>query len=356
MIDFSQVKAISIPEGDVTQIESAGVTLWKKVTGVLQMLNPATVPDENKFISRANGGTVPPSASGGEFRHSGYIEIEAGEEYYFGLVISSASTAGLAWYDESKQFISGMNLSNLGLNENVATAPAGAKYVRFCWRLDEYNPNWISSVWLCKNGVCDHWTPYFVVPSEYQLLFYIQSSGTQYIDTGISINYATQKIEQRAIAQYTTSTTNRELMGANGYGFWGKAENNKLESAVGTAGGAITESALDKNAVRLTTEPQGKTVLFLVNDNQYSATASTLANNYYAVYIFAIGGRNGAAASFFCKAKVYEYEVLLNDEVVSHLVPVKRRSDGVLGMYDLIGNRFRANAGTGTFIAGDTIQ
>lgn len=191
-----------------------------------------------------------------------------------------------------------------------------------------------------------------VVPKEYQLLQYIQSSGTQYIDTGIAINYALQKIEQRAVAQYTTSSSNRELMGANGYGFWGKSASNKLESAVGTASGTITESALVKNSVSLTTNPQNMSVLFTANNSQYSATASTFANNLYAVYIFAIGGRSGAAASFFSKARVYEYEILINDESVAHLVPVKRRSDGVLGMYDLVNQQFRTNAGTGTFTAG----
>lgn len=59
-----------------------------------------------------------------------------------------------------------------------------------------------------------------------------------------------------------------------------------------------------------------------------------------------------AAASFFCKARVYEYEILINDVSVAHLVPVKRRSDGVLGMYDLVSQQFRVNAGTGTFVAG----
>lgn len=356
MIDFDSVNAIAIPDGAVVQITANGVTLWQKVMGVLQMLNPATVPDENAFISRANGNIVPPSATGGEFRHSDYIEIEAGEKYYFGLVISSAATAGLAWYDDRKAYISGMNLTALGRNNNVATAPNGAKYVRFSWRLDEFNPNWETTVWLCKNRVCDHWTPYFIVPDEYQLLLYIQSSGTQYIDTGIAINYALQKIEQRAIAQYTTSSSNSELMGANGYGFWGKNASDKLESAVGATSVTITESALVKNLVSLTTNPQGKTVLFTVNENQYSATASNLANNNYAVYVFAIGGRDGAAASFFGSAKVYEYEIVINDESVAHLVPCKRRSDGVIGMYDLVNEQFHANAGTGTFVAGTVLE
>lgn len=203
-----------------------------------------------------------------------------------------------------------------------------------------------------SNGI----TLWHKVSNEYQLLLYIQSSGTQYIDTGITINYATQKIEQRAIAQYVESNTGRELMGANGYGFWGKSASNKLESAVGSTSVTIVESALDKNVVSLTTNPQGRSVLFTVNGNQYSATASTLANNNYAVYVFAIGGRGGAAASFYCKARVYEYEVLINDVSVAHLVPAKRRSDGVLGMYDLISDQFRTNAGTGVFIAGTVLE
>lgn len=355
-MNFADVKEITILEGSVKKITASGVTLWQKVMDVLQMLNPATVPDENAFISRANGNIVPPSTTGGEFRHSDYIEIEAGEEYYFGLVISSAATAGLAWYDDRKVYISGMNLTALGRNNNVATAPDGAKYIRFSWRLDEFNPNWETTVWLCKNHVCNHWTPYFIVPDEYQLLLYIQSSGTQYIDTGIAINYALQKIEQRAIAQYTTSSSNRELMGANGYGFWGKSATDKLESAVGTAGGAITESALVKNYVSLMTNPQGRAVLFTINGTQYSATASTLANNNYAVYVFAIGGRGGAAASFFGSAKVYEYEIIINDESAAHLVPCKRRADGVIGMYDLVNEQFHANAGTGTFTAGTVLE
>lgn len=189
-----------------------------------------------------------------------------------------------------------------------------------------------------------------ILPNEYKRLEYIQSSGTQYIDTGVRINYATMKIEQRATAQYMASNKNRELMGANGYGFWGKNASNVLESATGGSVG-ITESALVKNAVSLTTDPSDMSVAFTVNGKRYASAASTFANNFYAVYVFAIGGRDGAAASFLCRARVYEYEVVLNNEVVSRLVPCMRRADGVLGMYDLVARRFLTNAGTGTFIA-----
>lgn len=189
-----------------------------------------------------------------------------------------------------------------------------------------------------------------ILPNEYERLEYIQSSGTQYIDTGVLLNYATTKLEQRAVAQYTTSNSSRELMGANGYGFWGKNAQNKLESAVGASAG-ITESALAKNTVSLTTNPSDMSVVFTVNGKRYASSSSTFANNFYAAYVFAIGGRDGAAPSFFCHARVYEYTVLLDDEVVSQLVPCRRRADGVLGMYDLVARRFRTNAGTGTFVA-----
>lgn len=190
------------------------------------------------------------------------------------------------------------------------------------------------------------------VPKEYQLLQYIQSSGTQYIDTGVTLNYARKKLQQTATAQYTTNNSNRELMGANGYGFWGKAANNKIESAVGNAVG-ITESALSKNTVTLITNPfDDNAIIFEVNSNRYQSRASTLADNDYACYLFALGGRDGAAASFFCNVKIYEYMILLDDVIVSHLIPVKRYSDDTLGMYDIITRNFLVNAGTGTFIAG----
>lgn len=147
------------------------------------------------------------------------------------------------------------------------------------------------------------------------------------------------------------SNTNRELMGSNGWGFWGKSVSNKLEAAVGTKV-QITESAITKNTVSLITNPADKSVKFKINSNLYTVTASSFPNNNYAGYIFAIGGRDGAAASFFCKARMYEYIISFNDEVISHLLPVKRISDGVLGMYDVVTRKFLINAGTGTFIAG----
>lgn len=191
-----------------------------------------------------------------------------------------------------------------------------------------------------------------VVPEEFRLCQYIQSSGTQYIDTGIKLNYSSAKITQVATAQYMASNANRELMGANGWGFWGKSASNKLEAA---AASTITESALVKNTISLTTVPGSRSIVFSVNSKKYTGTASSFPDNNYACYVFAIGGKDGAAALFFCNARVYEYIISFNDEVVSHLLPAKRLSDGEPGMYDIVARKFLVNAGTGTFVIGQEL-
>lgn len=161
-MNLSDVKAITIPEGDVTQISVGGVVIWKAVTDALQMFNPYGVPPENKFVNRITGGLTIPSATGGTWRYSEFIAVEANTEYLFGMAVyATATTAGIAWYDSTQTFVSGVNATALKNANGVATSPSTAAYVRFSWRIDEgYNTDWEHQVWLCKNGVCDHWTPW----------------------------------------------------------------------------------------------------------------------------------------------------------------------------------------------------
>lgn len=193
------------------------------------------------------------------------------------------------------------------------------------------------------------------IPSDYTRIEFLESTGTQYIDTGITANFAQNKIEQTATVQYTTSNTSRELMGTNGYGFWGKNASNKIEAALGGSG--TTENALAKNTILWRTDPNGNKLLLNVNNNQYTGTASSLVDADYAYYVFALGIRvgSGASASFLCHAKVWDYTIAVDDEVVCHLIPVRRNSDNVLGMYDIVTGTFKTNAGTGTFTAGSDV-
>lgn len=216
--------------------------------------------------------------------------------------------------------------------------------------LTEAVEDWLNSLTLYWNCIQS------VLPSEYTRLDYIQSTGTQYIDTWITANFANNKIKQTAVVEFTTSSSTRELMWTNGYGFWWKSATNKIEAALGSV--TVSDSALAKNVIDWTTDPTDSNRLTLnVNSNQYTSTASSFVDADYAYYIFALWIRvwSGASASFLCKAKVYSYTIAKDDEVVCDLIPCQRNSDSVLWMYDLVRWVFLTNAGTGTFIAGNVI-
>lgn len=193
------------------------------------------------------------------------------------------------------------------------------------------------------------------IPDTYTRIDFLQATGTQYIDSGVVANFANNKIEQTATVEYTTNNTTRELMGTNGYGFWGKNASNKIEAALGQV--TVTDNALTKNVISWTTDPDGNALTLNVNSNQYTSTASSFVDANYAYYVFALGIRvgSGASASFLCHAKVWDYTIAVDNEVVCYLIPVKRNSDDVLGMYDVVTGTFETNAGTGTFIAGSVV-
>ena len=127
------------------------------------LLDPTTVEDENKYISSTNGTLGTPSPSGGTFRHSDFIRIVGGEDYYFGQTYYKASSAGIAWYASADQstFISGVNGMAMGTADMIATAPSNAQYLRFSIRTDVgYDTDWEHTVYVCKNGVKSEFRPY----------------------------------------------------------------------------------------------------------------------------------------------------------------------------------------------------
>jgi hypothetical protein len=51
----------------------------------------------------------------------------------------------------------------------------------------------------------------------------------------------------------------------------------------------------------------------------------------------------------------YGFKIYKNNELIHNLIPVERKTDSKLGLYDIITNKFYTNAGTGTFEKGDYI-
>ena len=185
------------------------------------------------------------------------------------------------------------------------------------------------------------------LPSEYTFLEYIESSGTQYINTGfkpnqdtrvvISADFAARNTTQGLFGQSTNLSSKRYEFLENGTNFYSPYNNG--------AGSLFTLSdsriLIDKN--KNTTIVNGTTVV----THTYSAFQAT--NN---MYLFALN-RNGSVSSA-CYAKVYYCQIYDNGILIRDYVPVKN-SSGVAGLYDMANGVFYKSASTTNFTAGSEI-
>ena len=179
------------------------------------------------------------------------------------------------------------------------------------------------------------------LPSGYTQLQYIESTGTQYIDTGVSSSDGNDTIRINIdIQSVETDESNHRAFGrfANGAnyvydagGVWGNGvENSRTSSRQKTNIDAIFKLRT-LNMVFNGTDT-------LNRNNGYESPGSK----------FQLFGIDGAELGKF---KIWDAKIWKNDELVRDFIPAKN-SSGVVGMYDTVGNRFYTNAGTGEFIAG----
>ena len=219
---------------------------------------------------------------------------------------------------------------------------------------------------VCNNGVLKarHQSG---LPLGYTLLDYIESSGTQYIDTGIKVTQ-NDRVEVRycyhtdssvgtsgriAGGRYTSGSPRDALaLGSQN----GKADpTTNMFSQFGTGG---TAYAGPRIVIGDWFTAKSSADGYYVNDTAYQAPIPTGDfETPYTVKLFAfeqsapggdptVGCGVGRCADF----KIYTNNVLMMD-----LVPVKNSSN-VIGMYDLVSGQFFTNQGTGDFVAGTAVS
>lgn len=179
-----------------------------------------------------------------------------------------------------------------------------------------------------------------VLPSGYTQLEYIESSGTQYIDTGLK---PTQDYSMTIKCQ-STGTDSNTYAGCDtnwqNTGFFIGVEVFEFGNA-GTPG----LQNYSEDPIVLTLDKTGgyKDGVKTWN-NASTATFQTVSN----LTLFALN-RNGTIREYLT-GKIYYCTISNNGTLVRNFIPCKN-PDGVIGMYDTIGKQFYANAGTGNFTA-----
>lgn len=191
--------------------------------------------------------------------------------------------------------------------------------------------------------------------SGYDVLEYIESTGTQYVDTGYvatSTNY-TYELDMAPtkiggfysymgfMASGTTPRagiheySNVFMLGAN-------ATTNSSTSPV------VNERIVLRGLFKSGTQRLYKNgTLIASNSTSFNHSANTLSTHIF--------GRNYSSGRNLTSIKLYSAKIYEGSTLVRHYIPVRRQSDNAFGLYELLNGTFHANSGSGTFTSGPAI-
>lgn len=187
-----------------------------------------------------------------------------------------------------------------------------------------------------------------ILPSEYQQVEYIQSSGTQYINPSVTTDTAHSFALQADFEQPTTATTKQSVVGTDtldinvksGHMFYG---NSTWQTTIGT------ERTTARVYCSALTENDNYIKKLWINGTAKDDVTSTWRNGE-AVIVFA--STVNTTVKNKASVKLYSAVIEYNEAVVRNLVPCYRISDNEIGMYDTVSETFYTNAGSGTFSKG----
>jgi len=197
------------------------------------------------------------------------------------------------------------------------------------------------------------------LPSGYTELESIESTGTQYIDTGVNID-SSLGVEMDFVCKSPVSTTSGEF----GSFFGGcKLLNGSINIRVwiGTYKSGSNAGVFDWNTTGYNGGISvGTRMQLSLRNGTYTTSTSvsvTLPTATFDAaqnaYLFA--ANKGGTAFEHAKVLLYACKVYSGDTLVRDFIPAKRSSDGAIGLYDLVTEAFFANAGTGVFTAGTEV-
>lgn len=180
------------------------------------------------------------------------------------------------------------------------------------------------------------------LPSAYQQVEYIETTGTQYINTGIVPTSTTRVILEKA---YTTNAT-RSIDGV-----WDA--NKDFCVGLNFARTSMCIAVGDDNSWRnVAVYDTDFHTYDLANGSQkFDGTEKATTSFAGATTTFRIGKIAGSGGDY-TMARYKSLRIFTGDSLIMGLIPCYRKSDNVIGMYDLVTDTFYTNAGTGTFTKG----
>lgn len=197
----------------------------------------------------------------------------------------------------------------------------------------------------------------YEIPVEYQKVEYVESTGTQYIDTGMVGNENTAVMLDFKHNEIYSETEQRRFFGSETTG-----NTNAFVAGISATGKFFTQfdSIVPSSIITFDNDTNRHTLSLSKNgfyfDGQLTRdyagyTSFTTPSN---LLLFAF--YNGGIISNNAKMNVYSCKIYDNNQLVRNFVPCYRKSDGTIGLYDTVNDKFYTNSGTGTFLKGPDVS
>ena len=183
------------------------------------------------------------------------------------------------------------------------------------------------------------------LPQGYQEVEYIESSGTQYIDTGFVVNKSDNYVLE---IDGLFPSQAQAYQGCNGY----------MQFFVGSKYGISNESFIsvgNRDTVRIAYANQTATLTVNGSQAESKSWASYSGANVKLGVLRMGDTNNGWFSGGAASGTIYGYKVWKDEVLVSDCIPCVRNSDNVAGVYDVIREQFITNVGSGVFAVGSNM-
>lgn len=186
------------------------------------------------------------------------------------------------------------------------------------------------------------------LPRGYLQLEYIQSTGTQYVDTRFLPNQNTRVVIDFK-STFSTANSPKGLLGcrnSSDIGLFAFLYSNRIDPNYNGVGKSVTVDSLQRHVYDFNKNS------FSVDGAAVSFDAGVFSPGYN---LLLLSLQNyGAIDARKAEGYLYASQIYDNGTLVRDFVPCVSPS-GAVGLFDLVGREFYGNDGTGTFTAGPVV-
>lgn len=186
------------------------------------------------------------------------------------------------------------------------------------------------------------------LPEGYKQILYIESTGTQYIDTGLIADENTRVVIDFQLTDKSASFIfgARKSVFLNAFAF-NISGDNFVSSYGNSQNVTIAPADLNRHVV----DKNKETVYFDNSPTSLTTTGDVAYTTNLELFASSDADTSGVKP---CKAKVYSCKIYSNDVLVRYFIPCINLS-GKACLYDIINYVPYLNQGTDDFLAGDVL-